>query len=72
MTVGPMPCMTCGRRVWYDHGRMLSRYWGQWRTHSCRLGLAVRRYRAEHPPTWTPEYVAAYKAEWRRRKRAAA
>lgn len=72
MTIGPMPCMTCGRRVWYADGRMWSRYWGAFRQHSCRLGLALRRHRETHPSWWTPENTAAYKRDWKRRKSAAA
>ena len=68
MTVGPMPCLTCGRKVWYDHGAMWSQYWGAYRTHSCRLGLAMRRYWASRTTWWTPENTAAYKREWRARK----
>lgn len=69
MTVGPMPCMTCGRKVWYAKGQMWSPYWGVMRVHSCRDGLNQRRFHAEHN---LPGARAAHQREWQRRKRAAA
>lgn len=71
MTIGPMTCQVCRGRVWWRDRALVMPYLGRWRKHNCKSVIEARAA-AEAARTWTPEYRRAYKAEWQRRKRAAA
>jgi hypothetical protein len=66
-----MRCQRCLGRVWWRDAQLVMPYVGGWRRHQCK-GVLAGRAAAEAARTWTPEYRRAYKAEWQRRKRAAA